>query len=248
MSQVAYLVGMDEGTTAGWKLSQLTRGRGDAEALRIALERELRSDRWQEGEQLPTERELGERYGMARNTVRRALRALEDERLIIRHVGRGTFKAVAAVPPVSTPGPGGLDGASPADIVECRLIFEPEIAALVVARASQADLDRMEECLSKAETAETTAEFEIWDGALHDAIAVATRNQAMIAVARALARVRLQAEWGQIKARNMTVERRARLQAEHRAIVEAFRSRDKFAARTQLREHILHVRSYMFGE
>jgi DNA-binding FadR family transcriptional regulator len=222
----------------------MARGRGDAEALRVALERELRSDRWRDGERLPTERALGERYGMARNTVRRALQALEDERLIIRHVGRGTFKAAGAVPPV----PGGLEGASPADIVECRLIFEPELAPLVVARASQADLDRMKECLGKAEAANTTAEFEIWDGALHDAIAVATRNHAMVAMARALARVRLQAEWGQMKARNMTAERRTKLEAEHRAIVEAFRNRDKIEARTRLREHILHVRSYMFGE
>ena len=47
--------------------------------LRETIERELRDDRWQPGERLPTERALAERYGVARNTVRRALEALEGE-------------------------------------------------------------------------------------------------------------------------------------------------------------------------
>ena len=239
---------MDDGSAAGLASPQATRERGDAQALRSALARELRSDRWREGERLPTEREFGERYGMARNTVRRALQALEDEGLIVRHVGRGTFKAAVAAPHQGLFGPEGVEGASPADVVECRLAFEPELAPLVVAHASQADLDRMEECLRGGEAAEDIAGFEAWDAALHDAIAVATRNRAMVAVSRALARVRLQAEWGQLKARSMTVERRAAVQAEHRAIVEAFCRRDKADARTKLRAHILHVHASMFGE
>jgi DNA-binding FadR family transcriptional regulator len=142
----------------------------------------------------------------------------------------------------------GLQGASPADVLECRLLFEPELAPLVVARASQADLDRMEECLRGAEAADSVPGFEVWDGALHDAIAEATHNQASIAVIRALARVRLQAQWGELKLRSMTPERKAVLDAEHRAIVEAFRRRDKTDARMRLREHIQHVHAYMFGE
>jgi DNA-binding FadR family transcriptional regulator len=238
---------MDDGSAAGAFTAGM-RERGDAEALRAALRRELLSGRWQDGDRLPTERELGERHGLARNTVRRALQALEGEGLIVRHVGRGTFKAAGTAPAPDAMDLGGIAGASPADILECRLAFEPELAPLVVARASQADLDRLDECLRNADAAGDVAGFETWDAALHDAIAVATRNQTIIAVARALARVRLQAEWGQLKARSMTAERRAKLQAEHRGIVGAFRCRDKAGARARLREHILHVQAYMFGE
>ncbi|MBV9776268.1 MAG: hypothetical protein JO143_04390 [Acetobacteraceae bacterium] len=60
------------------------------------------------------------------------------------------------------------------------------------------------------------------DGALHDAFAVATHNQAVIA----LARVRLLAEWGELKARSMTPERKAVLGGEHRAVVDAIRRRE----------------------
>ena len=133
-------------------------------------------------------------------------------------------------------------------MLECRLVFEPGLASLVVARASHADLDRMDECLRGADAARDVAGFEAADAAFHDAIAVATHNQTVIAVARTLARVRLQAEWGQLKARSMTPERKAALQVEHRAIVEAFRRRDRADAGARLREHILHVQAYMFGE
>lgn len=223
------------------------RERGDAEALRLILARAIRSDRWREGERLPTERELGEQYRMARNTVRRALQALEDEGLIVRHVGRGTFKAAASPADSGWFQANGLDVIGPADVTECRLLFEPELAALVVARASQADLDRMNECLSGLEDAQDVAGFEWWDNALHDAIAVATHNQAAIAMTRALARVRQNSEWGALKARGMTPERKAMLNLQHRAIVDSFRARDKDAARGLLREHILFVQSYMFG-
>lgn len=180
--------------------------------------------------------------------MRRALQSLETEGLIIRHVGRGTFKANKASVVPGTPKLRGIEGAGPADVLECRLAFEPGLAPLVVARASHADLDRMDECLRAAHAVKDIASFEAGDAAFHDAIAVATHNQTAIAVARTLARVRSQVEWGQPKARGMTPERKTALQVERRAIVEALRRRDRVDAGARLREHILHVQASMFGE
>jgi|1186.fasta_scaffold27453_1 DNA-binding FadR family transcriptional regulator len=241
---------MDGAATAeGNTSAPRSRQRGDAAGLREALGSALRADRWLPGERLPTERELAEHYGVARNTVRRALEALEDERLIVRHVGRGTFRTRDGGPAR----PGALEAEeavsfSPADLLECRLIFEPEMAGLVVARASQADLDRMTECLKALDAADSLASFEHWDSALHDAIASATHNAAVISLSRSLSRARLQAEWGMLKSRSMTAERKAALQTQHRAIVAALCERDRAKARALLREHILQVQSYMFSE
>ena len=220
--------------------------RGDADLLRLAFTRDLLSGRWQAGEKLPTERALGQQYGVARNTVRRALQALQDEALIVRHVGRGTFRA--PTPTAADPFQVDPEALSPADVVECRLIFEPELAALVIARATPADFDRLQTCLQGAEDAADLLGFEHWDARLHDTIALATRNHTVITMARALARVRLNAEWGKLKARSMTAEHKHTLQTQHRGIVEAFRHRDRETARSLLRAHIVYVRSRMFDE
>jgi DNA-binding GntR family transcriptional regulator len=46
----------------------------------------------------------------------------------------------------------------------------------------------------------------------------------------------------------MTTEHREALQAQHGAIVASLSDRDRDAARMRLRDHILYVRRYMFGE
>jgi DNA-binding FadR family transcriptional regulator len=217
--------------------------------LRSVLEKDLRSGRWQEGDKLPTERELCAQYRMARNTIRRALDALEEGKLITRHVGRGTFKSHDSSPARTDPFQiDSIEAFSPADVIECRLFFEPGLVPLVVARATKADLDRMTECLKEAEASTSLQEFERWDAALHDAIAAATHNHAAISMSRSLARVRQQAQWGMLKARSMTPERKGKLQAEHVGIVAAFRNRDQPLAHRLLRNHLLRVRTYMFGD
>ena len=51
-----------------------------------------------EGEQLPSEAQLMEHYGVARMTIRNALRVLQDEGLVTAEHGRGVY--VRARPPV----------------------------------------------------------------------------------------------------------------------------------------------------
>lgn len=121
-------------------------------------------------------------------------------------------------------------------------------SASTIVISSKPDFSSIRECLRNADAASDVPEFEMWDAALHDAIASASRNHAMIAVARSLARVRRQYEWGRLKSRSMTQQRMDMLRAEHRGIVEALRARDKELARERLRAHIRHVQTYMFDE
>ena len=45
------------------------------------------------GEKLPGERKLGERYNANAKTINKALGDLTSEGLLVRHIGRGTFRA-----------------------------------------------------------------------------------------------------------------------------------------------------------
>ncbi len=55
------------------------------------LRRQILDGGFGSGDQLPTERELCERFSVSRITVRDALQLLEEQGLIDRQVGRGTF-------------------------------------------------------------------------------------------------------------------------------------------------------------
>ena len=55
------------------------------------LRRQILSGTIQAGEKLPALSALTEKFGVARMTVRQAMDALEDEGLIERHAGKGTF-------------------------------------------------------------------------------------------------------------------------------------------------------------
>ena len=59
--------------------------------LADALRSDIRDQRWAEQEALPTDGELGERFGVSRQTVRRAYLELVNEGLVYRVPGRGTF-------------------------------------------------------------------------------------------------------------------------------------------------------------
>ena len=66
-----------------------------ADHLRASMVR----GRFQPGEQLPSESQLMEHYGVARMTIRNALRLLEAEGLTTAEHGRGVYVRCAICPP-----------------------------------------------------------------------------------------------------------------------------------------------------
>jgi GntR family transcriptional regulator, uxu operon transcriptional repressor len=198
------------------------------------------------GERLPTERELAQRFAVPRNAVRKTLAQLEAEGSIARHVGRGTFLS-AAPDTVDQPRTAPATHISPAELMEARLRIEPAIAELIVTNATSADFDRMEMCLEKAEHAATLDEFELWDAALHQAMASASHNRFVIRILDIVTAVREQSEWGKLKDRIVTPERRLKYQQEHRAIVAALKNRDDARAKEAIAAHLRHAQRNLFG-
>jgi len=194
------------------------------------------------GGKLPTERELANRFALPRNTVRKTLAQLEAEGAITRHVGRGTFLADAGGFPADS-----VTHTSPAELMEARMRLEPAMAELIVTNATPADFERMETCLDRAERGATLDDFEVWDAALHQAMAAATHNRFMTRVFDMATAVRHQTEWGKLKDRVVTPERRLKYQAEHRAIFQALKARDADQARAAILAHLQHAHRNLFG-
>jgi len=196
------------------------------------------------GARLPTERELARRFSVPRNAVRKTLAQLEAEGSITRHVGRGTFLAGRAggeIPAFS------VAHTSPAELMDARLRIEPALAELIVTNATPSDFERMEACLEKAEKAATLDEFELWDQALHQALAEATHNRFVVRVFDMVTAFRQQAEWGKLKDRIVTPGRRVKYQEEHREIIRALKERDAERARAAVIAHLQHARRNLFG-
>jgi len=56
-----------------------------------ALEQEIVSGRWPPGHKMPSEPELARHFGVARSVIRQALGSLEQEALVVRRHGHGSF-------------------------------------------------------------------------------------------------------------------------------------------------------------
>jgi DNA-binding FadR family transcriptional regulator len=216
-------------------------------ALRTDLLQQLRNGTWTSGQRLPTERTLATQYGLGRASVRRVLGELKNQGLIHQTVGSGTYVTERAAALLGATTPPASVGISPSELMEARLALEPAIVELVVRNATAADFARMAHCCERAEQARTLADFEHWDGQLHEAIAQATHNAFIHQVLQLMNQARAQGEWGELKRKSVTPERRTAYQREHRALVTALRARDLPTAVARTREHLLHVRRNLLG-
>jgi DNA-binding FadR family transcriptional regulator len=214
--------------------------------LKETLIGNLRNDHWRPGEKLPTERQMSESHGVGRSTVRRVLRQMKDLGLITQTVGSGTYVADDIADKLPQPAMREI-GISPAELMEARLIFEPGLIELVVRNATASDFSDMEECCHQAEIAETLEQFEHWDGAFHQKIANATHNNFVISVFDLINNVRERGEWGLLKKKSVTPERRDAYQKEHRALLAALRNRDAETARETVLSHLINVRRNLFN-
>ena len=219
-----------------------------AAALRETIFENLRSRAWRAGHRIPTERALSEEFGLSRSTVRRVLLDFKRKRLITQTVGSGTYVAEQVHEALAELTPrGGAHAVSPAELMTARLILEPALIELAIGNATAADFARMDECNHHAEIAGTLEEFERWDAALHEAIAEAAHNGFISGIFRLMSEVRAQGEWGVLKRRSATPERRLEYQREHRELVTALKQRDAERARALCLDHLVRVRTNMLG-
>ena len=205
------------------------------------LKRQISEGVYASGQQIPPERVLAEEYGLARNTLRQALMALEEDGLLVRHVGKGTF----VNPEAGRQGEGPIARmreASPEDVMEVRLMIEPRAAMLAAVRASESDLETIDTALRNSINATGIAQFEHWDGELHLAIVEATKNSLLVEYCRTINDVRNQPGWYQLKKHAMPSTGRAQYHQQHTAIVTALKDRDGKSAARHMRDHIASVR------
>src|SRR4051812_47156949 len=134
------------------------------------------------GDRLPTEAELAREFQVGRTSVREGLQKLRAHGLIEPRKGPGAF---APAPPASDPLADfarwtASDPAAIEQLVEARVALETLAAALAAIRATDPELDRLEQlhvAHPNARPAGDTAELVATDQAFHAAIMSAARNR-----------------------------------------------------------------------
>lgn len=200
----------------------------------------IRQGQLSAGDRLPSERELCERFGVSRVTVREALRVLEANGLVEIRVGaRGG--AFVTAPSSRMVGEGIADlitlaTLSAVEVTEARMVFELGIVPLVCERATEHDIAALYEICDRSDAALHHDEYPLELSAeWHSRYAQAAHNRAVAMLVESLhGPLVLSLE----RAREVAPLHGRRGVEEHRALVDAIAARDSSTAEELMRTHL----------
>lgn len=218
------------------------------------LAEKIRAGEFAPGDRLPSERELAERLRVSRSSVREALIALEIAGLVEVRVGSGVFVMGPASPDIGPAGIRRYDGQgespirlasvnendmSPFELLEVRLVLEPECAALAARHADDAQIAAI---LQVQRIMSGDSAPNAYDRQFHEAIGAASGNAALAA---ALSYVWDLAEASPVFRRLdqhfVTSHVWELALAEHERLCAAIAERDDIRARHAMTAHILGI-------
>jgi DNA-binding FadR family transcriptional regulator len=221
---------------------QTTPGAG---GITARLRRAITTGVYAEGDRIPAERRLAEEFGAARSTIRKALDQLEQEGLLVRRVGAGTF--VSYVGPLSGQALDISDLISPLQLIDARMAVEPYMARLAALHATQRELEGMRSVLAKLEEDDDNDLFTQHDSEFHLCIARGARNPLLLHVYETINAVRTRTQWNVVKEKVLSPRQIAAYNTQHRAIYEALTARDAQRVADLLVQHLEKARIDLVG-
>ena len=211
-----------------------------SEAIVDQIKTLIRTNRLRPGDRLPSERELCERMGVSRVTVREALRILEAGGLVEIRVGaRGG--AFVTTPSSERLGAGladliNLAPVTAVEVTEARLVFELGIIPTIVERATDEDIAGLRALTREHIAALRRGEYTMAKSAeFHNRLAACTHNAAIEMLVHSfhgplLMSLREAATAAPLMGQRGTYE--------HRDLVEAIAVRDVTTATELMRRHL----------
>lgn len=226
----------EDSNAPGLDIHRVVRLRAHEEVAR-QLRDLMESGALRPGTQLPPERELAQRFGVSRATMRQALSSLQSAGLIESRVGKGTFTRPEGATTSNVSSLVGKLQGSLHDQLHLRRLLEPQIAREAASHSAPSDLERLQNCLARQEECSTTADFIEEDSTFHLAIAHATGNPLVVKMVEYIHEL-LRGS----RERSLTAAGGVKHSLEgHRRITEAIVAGDGDAAYDSMMEHLLDV-------
>ncbi len=186
-----------------------------------------------DGDRLPPERELADRFGVSRVTLREAIKGLRAAGLVESRRGRGGGTFVVA-PSVIARAHSGDELPDIDDALDLRRVVEPGAAALAAGRTlTAADRATLHRCLRAASSGSAAAR-RLADSRLHMAIAAASGSASVTAVV-ADAQLRLDSL---LRAIPVIAANIAHSDRQHAEIIDAILAGQSERARVTMEEHV----------
>jgi DNA-binding FadR family transcriptional regulator len=140
-----------------------------------------------------------------------------------------------------------IAGTSPLDVMNVRMILEPQAAEAAASHASEAALTQIREAHEAATRTIEMEPFERWDAEFHRRIFASTRNELLTNLDAMVQVVRNQPPWVELKRRSFSAESRLVYCREHEDLLRALERRDTRGAADAMRVHLDSVAKYLFA-
>ena len=206
------------------------------------------SGAWGPGDRLPKESELAAELGLSRNSLREAVRALSQLRVLEVRQGDGTYVS-SLEPDLLLESTGFIShlllGDTEIELYEVRRILEAAAAALAAGRVDIQEKLELAQILERMGEAKNVEELVEADVAFHAVIAKAAGNAVLASLLASLATRTMRARlWHGREADGALEETRN----EHRRIYEAIMAGDPDLARAAAAAHIASSERWLKGQ
>lgn len=190
-------------------------------------------------DRLPAERDLAERFGAARGTIRRAIQKLEDDGFVTTRRGSGTYVVGQAAEKMNDV----VGNASPLELIDARFALEPHMCRLAVLKARPGDFENLEDLLRQMEDAvNEPVVFSEVDSQFHETLAKSTRNELLIWLISQINSVRNKKQWSTMRQVILNEKTITEYNTQHRQIINAIRSREPERAAQLMKDHLESAR------
>jgi GntR family transcriptional repressor for pyruvate dehydrogenase complex len=215
-----------------------------SESIAHRIKRGISSGRLSPGEKLPAEREMADRLGTSRVSVREAYRSLEEAGLISikRGAEGGAFIADFDHAPVSRRLAFmlRLGRTSHQELTEARLLLEPPVARLAARRAEEEDLAQLAALLRQQESAvRSGSDTRRFDLQFHRLVAQCAKNLPLAVLMNSMADLAVE----EVRRIDVTRDVDEHIVNYHARIFDAIRRRDEDAAHRLMLRHIREVQA-----
>jgi GntR family transcriptional regulator, transcriptional repressor for pyruvate dehydrogenase complex len=199
------------------------------------------------GDRLPPERTLAQTFRVSRNCIRQAIQALAEKQILESRRGDGTYVCAPDRAVLIDSFASAIQAQKELlrEIMEFRLLMEPQIAFLAAKHIGKDELDRLKIMVCDQQRKILAGEQDLeLDAAFHLQLAESSRNRVIMKMVKTIETILNESRSEFLQSDT----RRAKSILAHLKIIDALEKKDPEMAQQAMRDHLVTVGRTIFGE